>query len=78
MAGINLTISAVDATGAAFRSATSKASSFKMAVGGVGSALKSAALAAMPLLSIAAAVNAVTSASGSMSRALVSRWSAAA
>ena len=67
MAGINLTISAVDATGAAFRSATSKASSFKMAVGGVGSALKSAALAAMPLLSIAAAVNAVTSAFKSMS-----------
>lgn len=60
--GINLTISAVDATGAAFRSASSRASSFKMAVGGIGSALKSAALQALPFVGIAGAIRAASSA----------------
>lgn len=65
--GINLTISAVDATGAAFRSATSKATSFKASVGGIGSALKSAALSALPFVGIAGAIRAAASAFREMS-----------
>lgn len=65
--GINLTISAVDATGAAFRSATSRASSFKMAVGGIGSSLKAAALQALPFVGIAGAIRSASSAFREMS-----------
>ncbi len=65
--GINLTISAVDATGAAFRSASSRASSFKASVGGIGSSLKAAALQALPFVGIAGAIHAAASAFREMS-----------
>ena len=65
--GINLTISAVDATGAAFRSASLRTSSFRASVGGIGSSLKAAALQALPFIGVAGAIRAAASAFREMS-----------
>ena len=52
--GISITIGAVDATAAAFRSAASRANTFKANVSGVGGALKAFGLAVAPIAAVAA------------------------
>lgn len=65
--GISVSIAAVDQTAAAFRGVAARASALKSQVSGIGAGFKSLALAALPLVSVAAVIKSAGNAFREMS-----------